>query len=555
VVNDTLGHPVGDALLQAVGDRLQASARATDLVARLGGDAQTCKGGIVDRRPGIRAGDLIMRFDDEEQAISPANGTDMTSPRPIDADRSGRTLDSASDGASLPRDALEVPQVRLAELLGALSHALDMVEGQPSGHCVRCCWIGVCIGREIGLDDLHIWELYYTLLLKDLGCSSNAARICQLFMTDDLTFKRDAKTIDDGLPAALRFVIAHTGLRAGLAARFRTLVNVFLKSGQIAKEIVETRCQRGAEIARKMRFSESVAQGIQNLDEHWNGGGLPLGLVGQTIPIYSRIALMAQVVDVFQVTNGIDAAKREVQLRSGTWLDPQLTAAFERVGAASEFWNKLRSDSLQQAIFELEPPQRNTTVDEEYLDDIAAAFAQVVDSKSPYTSGHSERVTLFADLIAEQFGFSEAHRRWLKRAALLHDIGKVGVSNSILDKPGKLDLGEWEAMKLHAVYSETILSRIAAFGALARVAAAHHERLDGKGYPRGLSGDEIELETRIITTADIFDALTAKRPYMAAISVSKALSVMSEMVGTAIDEDCFNALRRVVGGIDFTLAA
>jgi HD-GYP domain-containing protein (c-di-GMP phosphodiesterase class II) len=232
-----------------------------------------------------------------------------------------------------------------------------------------------------------------------------------------------------------------------------------------------------------------------------------------------------------------------------------LTAAFERVGAASEFWNKLRSDSLQQAIFELEPPQRNTTVDEEYLDDIAAAFAQVVDSKSPYTSGHSERVTLFADLIAEQFGFSEAHRRWLKRAALLHDIGKVGVSNSILDKPGKLDLGEWEAMKLHAVYSETILSRIAAFGALARVAAAHHERLDGKGYPRGLSGDEIELETRIITTADIFDALTAKRPYMAAISVSKALSVMSEMVGTAIDEDCFNALRRVVGGIDFTLAA
>ena len=141
--------------------------------------------------------------------------------------------------------------------------------------------------------------------------------------------------------------------------------------------------------------------------------------------------------------------------------------------------------------------------------------------RAPYTSGHSERVTLFADLIAEQFGFSEAHRRWLKRAALLHDIGKVGVSNSILDKPGKLNSGEWEAMKLHAVYSETILSRIAAFGALARVAAAHHERLDGKGYPRGLSGDEIALETRIITTADIFDALTAKRPYRSAMPVSK----------------------------------
>jgi HD-GYP domain-containing protein (c-di-GMP phosphodiesterase class II) len=479
----------------------------------------------------------------------------MTSTRQIDADLSGRALGSASELALRTPDALKLPQVRLAELLGALSHALDMVEGQPAGHCVRCCWIGMRIGREIGLDDVQIWELYYTLLLKDLGCSSNAARICQLFMTDDLSFKRDVKMIDDGLPEALRFVLSHTGLKSGLAERFRTLVSVFLKSGQIAKEVVETRCQRGAEIARKMRFSEAVAQGIQNLDEHWNGAGMPLGLVGQTIPIYSRIALMAQVVDVFQVANGIDAAKREVQRRSGTWLDPQLAAAFERVGAASEFWNTLRSDNLQQAILALEPPQRSATVDEEYLDDIAAAFAQVVDSKSPYTSGHSERVTLFTDLIAEQFGFSEERRRWLKRAALLHDIGKLGVSNSILDKPGKLDPDEWEAMKLHAVYSETILSRIAAFGDLARIAAAHHERLDGKGYPRGLGGDEIALETRIITTADIFDALTAERPYRAAMPVSKALSIMSGMVGTAIDNNCFAALRQVLGSVDVTLAA
>ena len=158
-------------------------------------------------------------------------------------------------------------------------------------------------------------------------------------------------------------------------------------------------------------------------------------------------------------------------------------------------------------------------------------------------------------MIAEQFGFSEERRRWLKRAALLHDIGKLGVSNSILDKPGKLDPDEWEAMKLHAVYSETILSRIAAFGDLARIAAAHHERLDGKGYPRGLGGDEIALETRIITTADIFDALTAERPYRAAMPVSKALSIMLEMVGTAIDNDCFAALRQVLGSVDVTLAA
>ena len=181
-------------------------------------------------------------------------------------------------------------------------------------------------------------------------------------------------------------------------------------------------------------------------------------------------------------------------------------------------------------------------IDEDYLDDIAAAFAQVVDSKSPYTSGHSERVTLFTDMIAEQLEFGAEQRRWLKRAALLHDIGKLGVSNAILDKPGKLDDAEWEAMRMHAAHSEAILSRIGAFSELAPIAGAHHERLDGKGYPRGLSGDQICLETRIITTADIFDALTADRPYRAAMPITKALAIMSGMVGTQIDADCFAAL-------------
>jgi HD-GYP domain-containing protein (c-di-GMP phosphodiesterase class II) len=446
-------------------------------------------------------------------------------------------------------------RIRLSELLGALSHALDLVEGQPAGHCVRCCWIGVHIGQEIGLDDTQVWELYYTLLLKDLGCSSNAARICRLFLTDDLSFKHDAKTIDGSLPQALRFVLSHTGLKAGLAERFRALVGVFLNSGEIARELVETRCHRGADIARKMRFSDTVALGIQNLDEHWDGGGMPLGLSGEAIPIYSRIALLAQVVDVFQIANGSEAARHAVQQRAGTWFDPQLAAAFERIAARAEFWQTLRSEGLQQAIFALEPAQSSSVIDEDYLDDIAAAFAQVVDSKSPFTSGHSERVTLFSDLIAEQMGFLLDQRRWLKRAALLHDIGKLGVSNSILDKPGKLDPDEWTAMQMHAAYTETILSRIATFGDLAAVAGAHHERLDGKGYPCGLKGEQIVLETRIITTADIFDALTADRPYRPAMPVSKALALMADMVGTAIDADCFAALRQAIARLDTTLAA
>jgi HD-GYP domain-containing protein (c-di-GMP phosphodiesterase class II) len=449
----------------------------------------------------------------------------------------------------------DLQRIRLAELLGALSHALDLTEGQPAGHCVRCCWIGVNIGQAIGLREDELSDLYYTLLLKDLGCSSNAARICQLYLTDDQTFKSDFKHVNGSLSQAVRFVLSHTGLKAGLSERFRAILHIFQNGGQIARELIDTRCHRGAEIARKMRFPEAVAAAIQRLDEHWDGGGQPCGARGDQIPLSARIALLAQVIDVFNTTDGREAALLEATERSGTWFDPRLVTTFEQVAANESFWEALGSEDLQQKILLLPPGQNSLLVDDDYLDDIAAAFAQVIDSKSPYTSGHSERVTLFTDMIAEQLVYTTEERRWLKRAALLHDIGKLGVSNAILDKPGKLDDEEWVAMRAHAAMSETILSRVEAFNQLAPIAGAHHERLDGKGYPRGLKGDDISFETRIITTADIFDALTAERPYRAAMPIAKALDLMADMVGTAIDPRCFEAIKRAMGSIDVPLAA
>ncbi|KEA65167.1 Response regulator [Marinobacterium lacunae] len=436
--------------------------------------------------------------------------------------------------------------LKLAELIAALSHALDMTEGQPAGHCMRCCWIGMGIADQLELDAGQRWELYYTLLLKDLGCSSNAARICELYRTDDLRFKHDFKQVDGSLSQVVRFVLGHTGLSAGVAERFRTLLTIIRNGEELATELIQTRCERGAAIARQLRFPEPVALGIHALDEHWNGGGKPDGLAGEAIPLYARIALLAQVVDVFQFAGGVDAAVREVQARSGSWFDPVLVDAMTRLADDRAFWAVLASDALSSRVLSLEPADAEIALDDDYMDEIAAAFGQVVDSKSPYTAGHSERVGLYTDLIAESLEIEPARRRWLKRGALLHDIGKLGVSNSILDKPGKLDEAEWVAMRDHARFTEEILSRISAFSELARVSAAHHERLDGKGYPRGVSADEIALETRIITTADIFDAITADRPYRAPIPVPKALEIMEREIGTAIDGRCFEALKRAL---------
>jgi HD-GYP domain-containing protein (c-di-GMP phosphodiesterase class II) len=413
---------------------------------------------------------------------------------------------------------------------------------------MRVCWIGTKVGLRLGLEGSRLHDLYYTLLLKDLGCTSNAARICQLFLNDDIQFKRDLLTTDDtSMPQAVRFLLSHTAVGQDLATRLKALFHVAVNQTAISRDMIDTRCTRGADIARQMRFNDDVASGILHLDERWDGSGHPRGLRSDEIPLNSQIALLAQVVDVFATAQGPARAVAEVKRRSGKWFNPELVRVFSEVAMWPSFWETWRSRNIEAELFRLEPAHVSARVDESYLDDISMAFASVVDAKSPYTSGHSERVTMFTDLIASELGITEERRSWLRRGALLHDIGKLGVSSRTLDKPGKLDEAEWAEIRMHPVRTEQVLSRVAAFRELTQVAAAHHERLDGKGYPHGLSGAQIAIETRIITTADIFDALTADRPYRGAMSAEDALKLMADMCGTAIDADCFAALCSGIG--------
>ena len=439
------------------------------------------------------------------------------------------------------------PGLSQAEVLGSLTYALDLTEGQPAGHSIRACWIAMRLGQTIGLSPIDMRELYYAVLLKDLGCSSNAARVAQMFAGNDRALKHDFKLIGPAPEDFGAFIVAEAGAQATEQEGGRSAIvdNLLANAGPIMVGLIDTRCTRGADIARQLHFSDGVAAAIAGLDEHWDGSGLPHGISGESIPLGSRIALLAQVADVFFMAAGAAIARQEIARRSGSWIDPALARIFLALSASPDFWTALASPDLAGALAALEPEHHRVSIDEDYLDDIAVAFGQVIDAKSPFTGGHSERVGTIADALAAQLGLDERYRRTLRRSAMLHDVGKLGVSSRILEKPGALEDQEWVEMRHHAALTADILSRVGLFSEMAMIAGSHHERLDGKGYPLGLDASMIALETRIITVADFFDALTADRPYRGAMSIERALDIMAGEVGTALDPRCFAALKKV----------
>jgi len=476
-----------------------------------------------------------------------ASRTPVTAPR-ADGLRTARRPVSEAPGS-------DATGLRLSELFGALSHALDLTEGQPPGHSVRAAWIGDCIGSALGLDAAARRDLFHSVLLKDLGCSSTAARICELFVADDLDFKREMRMVDFESPLqALPFFLHQAGGSGGLAARWRGWRNLATRGRGLGTELVATRCHRGAEIARLLRFPEAVADAIHALDERWDGKGMPSAFAGDRIPLYARIASVAQAMEVFAAIRGAEPAMEMLRERRGRWFDPVIADVALSLGSVVSFWKRLSSPDLPDEVYAMPHAGGEMLVDEDYLDDITEAFGRIVDAKSPFTSGHSARVGHVAWTIARRLGLDDAHARWLRRGALLHDIGKLGVSNAILDKPGKLDAAEWETMRRHAAWTEDVLGRITAFRVLSRVAGAHHERLDGNGYPRGLDARHLRIETRIITVADIFDALTADRPYRAAMPVARALALIEGDVGTALDGACVEALKAALDAGELRVA-
>jgi HD-GYP domain-containing protein (c-di-GMP phosphodiesterase class II) len=307
-------------------------------------------------------------------------------------------------------------------------------------------------------------------------------------------------------------------------------------------EMTRTRCDRGAQIAIQLGFGLPVAEAVRSLDEHWDGFGAPLGLKGNAIPILARILGLAQTLDVLVQAMGRDGGFRVMRKRSRRWFDPQVVAAAMSLEHDDAFWQTMDADARGRAL-ELATPATVRTVGEAGIDSTCDAFASIIDAKSSFTASHSQRVTQYALELGEMLGFDDARLAVLRRAGLLHDIGKLGVPTSVLEKPGKLTDDEFGIVRSHPLNTERILSMIGGFGRVTAVAAAHHERLDGRGYHRGLPAEKLDTDMRILAVADVFDALSAERPYRGALPMTEVFSIMEREGDAALDQNLVGQLK------------
>lgn len=439
--------------------------------------------------------------------------------------------------------------VPLAEVVSALSIALDISEGQPEGHAGRTCLVGMRIAEVIGLDSPQRSALFYALLLKDLGGSSNAARLSSLFETDDLAAKRDLRITDwTRRWPAFRYILRNAAPQARAFDRWRRIADVTVRTGRDGiRELFGTRAVRGSEIASAIGFADETVGAIRSIDEHWDGSGQPDGMARNGIPLLARIAGLAQNVAVSFDADGVSWAHQVAGEFSGRWFDPELVEALASFQGDAHFWATLSRDDLRDEILAIEPSSQVIWTTDEWLDRLALGFAQVVDAKSPWSARHSENVAELSVLIGQQLGLVKSELRDLNRAALLHDIGKLGLSNRIWDKPSFLTDEERAEIERHPTITRRILARAGGYRGIAELAGAHHERLDGRGYDRGLRAAELSTSVRILTISNFFDALSAKRPYREGLTLNEVMRTIRGDVYLGI---CPRAFEGLVAAID-----
>jgi HD-GYP domain-containing protein (c-di-GMP phosphodiesterase class II) len=412
--------------------------------------------------------------------------------------------------------------IRLAELMAALSLATDLGMGQPLEYALCVCVLSVRLGEALGLGESELREVYYLALLRHIGCNVETYRMADLF-GDELALRADFASIDSAQTSQVVGLVIQSIRRANQGTSplhlARLIAQGVLAAPNLMKEGFTGFCEVAQRLAERLGFGEGMRVALGQVFERWDGKGIPGRVKGEQIATSMRVVTLAQDAITFHRLEGAEAAAKMAQERKGTLYDPHMVECFCR--QTSQLLGGLEEEPTWEVVLALEPGVR-VRLSAEQFDTACRAIADFADIKSPYTIGHSVGVAELAAKAAQQCGLPASDIVSLKQAALLHDIGRVGISAGIWGKPGPLSEREWERVRLHPYYTERVLARPGMLARLGSLAALHHERLDGSGYYRGLKASMLSPAARVLAAADVYHAMTEPRPHRPALTIEIA---------------------------------
>ncbi|HET6562559.1 MAG TPA: HD domain-containing phosphohydrolase [Marmoricola sp.] len=399
--------------------------------------------------------------------------------------------------------------MRLAELVGALSLAADLGLGQPMEHVARSCLLACRLGSQAGAGEAERAALYYVALLGWVGCIADSHDDAMRF-GDDLTYRAGVYDVDMKPLPFLGYLLRRAGTGGSPARRARVGAQLLATGASSVQESLHAHCQVTASIAARLGMGPEVCEPLGQIFARWDGKGLPAGVGGEQVALPVRLWHIADVAEVHHRRGGVQAAVDVARQRYGSQFDPTLVEQFS--ACAEELFAGLPDGSSWDELVAAEPALHRELTEQE-LDSALTVLADYADLKSPYMRGHSRGVAELCRAAAPLVGVNAEGVRTLWRAALVHDLGRTGVPNTIWDKPGPLTPIERERVRMHSYYTERMLSRPHRLAEIGAVAALAHERLDGSGYHRGLTGAAIPMSGRLLAAADHYHGMLESRAH------------------------------------------
>jgi len=429
-------------------------------------------------------------------------------------------------------------------MLAALSIAIDLGLGQPSEHVLRSTLIAVRLADRLGLPRPQRDSTYLTTLILWIGCHVDSHEFARMF-GDDIAVRADSYLVDwVGLPY-MKFMLNNVAKGEPLPHRLKVMGRLMLSGPAERTETQNGHCIAAGLLAAELGLPRQVQDALGNTFERWDGKGGPAGVAGEAIPVEARVALFADIVEVHHRLGGIDAAILLAKSRRGTQFAPDVVDAF----LADPVSILAQPDDVWLTAL-AEAPDEPADMSEAELDRIVVALGDFADLKCPFTLGHSRAVAALAAESAAEAGLSSAEVTDIRRAGHLHDLGRIGIASDIWERTSALTPDQWERVRLHPYLTGRILERVGGLDRVARIAANHHECVDGSGYPRGLAAGQLSMPDRILAAAVAYESALEPRPYRAARTPDEAAHrLRSRAESGQLDETAVHAVLGAAGHV------